>query len=139
MKSVMMLLMFAFAASSTIAQNDEKDIKQTIQQFAKAGDANDAAVLDEVLDANYRVVMNQLFGSDGVSVVPREVYMKKIESKEWGGDDRKVTIHSVHINGKSAVAKVTMEGKKMTFVSVLSLVQNKDGEWKLISDTPTIM
>lgn len=54
-------------------------------------------------------------------------------------DDRKVTIYSVNVNGKSVVVKLTMEGKKMTLVSVLSLVPNKEGEWKLISETHTIM
>jgi hypothetical protein len=119
--------------------DDLKAIEQVIRLFAKAGDQNNADELEKYLDTNYRIVMNQLFGSAEVTVMTREVYLEKIRTKEFGGDTREVTIESITLNGKTAVAKVIFKGTKMTFVSMISLVQDQQGLWKLISDTPVIL
>ena len=63
---------------------------------------------------------------------------EKIKSKEWGGDKRQVTIENVVINGQTASAQVTFKGEKMTFVSLMNLVQTADNHWLLISDMPII-
>jgi len=115
----------------------EKAVKSTIEQFAKAADNSDAAAMDKLLDNNYRIVMNQLFGSKDVAVINKTIYLQKIKSKEWGGDDRKITIHHVNVLGKTASAKVTLAGKA-TFVSFLELIQDANGAWKLVSDLPTV-
>lgn len=133
------LICLLFTAVSTNAQsNSMKDIETTIHAFAKAGDNSDAETLDAYLDANYRVVMNRLFGSHEVSVLTKELYLSKIKSKEFGGDSREVSIHNVTVNGSTANAKVSFKGTKMTFISLLSLVQDAEGNWKLISDTPVL-
>ncbi|NJM94210.1 MAG: nuclear transport factor 2 family protein [Cytophagales bacterium] len=62
----------------------------------------------------------------------------KIRSKEYGGDQRQVTIDQVVINGEVASAKVTFAGTKMTFVSIIGLVKDDQGRWKLISDMPVV-
>jgi hypothetical protein len=82
--------------------------------------------------------MNQLFGSKKVAVISKSVYLEKIKSKEWGGDKRTAIIENVIINGNTSVAKVTFKGKKATFISLINLVKNAKGEWKLISDTPVM-
>lgn len=120
-------------------KTDREVIIKTIQAFANAGDDNDYIQLDKLLDNNYRVVMNRLFGSTDVSIVPKAVYLEKIRSKEWGGDTRILTIEEVLLNNTTASAKVVFEGTKMTFVSILMLVKNADNEWVLISDTPVVM
>lgn len=117
---------------------DMEAIKQTITAFSKAGDANDVDELEKYLDDNYRVVMNRLFGSTEVAVMPRSMYLEKIRSKEFGGDTRKLTIENVLVNGNTASAQVTFAGTKMTFVSLITLVQDDKGTWKLISDVPVI-
>lgn len=117
---------------------DEKAIRNVIENFAKAGDNNDTSALDRCLDENYRVVMNQLFGSDAVAVIPRSVYLQKIASKEWGGDRREAIIEKISVNGNTAVARVNFKGQKMTFRSLIMLVKDAKGQWKLISDTPVI-
>ena len=77
----------------SIAQGQEtgvEEVKKTIMQFATAADYQDPIILEEVLDANFRVVMNRLFGLEGVTIMPREVYLAKIKNKEFGGDKREV-------------------------------------------------
>ena len=126
----------------SVAQGQEtgvEEVKKTVMQFATAADYQDPIILEDVLDTNFRVVMNRLVGSDGVTIMPREVYLAKIKNKEFGGDKREVTISNVTINGNTANALVSFKGSKMTFVSTLLLVLTKEGKWKLVADLPNVI
>ncbi|WP_420321851.1 nuclear transport factor 2 family protein [Flagellimonas sp.] len=125
-----------FTVGCQSQKEDVNAIKKTITNFSKAGDTNNVKELETLLDANYRIVMNQLFGSTEVSVVPRSVYLQKIGSKEWGGDKRELTFDNIVVNGNTACAKVIMKGQKSTFQSLLLLVKDNKGSWKLVSDVP---
>lgn len=139
MKKIMLMsLLSVFSFSTMNGQTEEKAVKKVITAFAKAGDANDYKSLDKLLDPNYRVVMNQLFGSKEVSIVPKSVYVEKIKSKEWGGDTRELDFLKIIINGNTALAHVKMKGEKAVFVSLISLVKNESGNWIMISDIPII-
>ncbi|CAM3545320.1 nuclear transport factor 2 family protein [Zobellia roscoffensis] len=130
----LLLTMITFGCK---AQTTEKmAVTEAVNAYSNAGDTNNAATLDNLLDSNYRVVMNRLFGSKGVSIVSKTDYLKKIKSKEWGGDSRKLTIENIVMNGPTASAKVTFKGKKATIVSILILIKEETGKWKLINDTP---
>ncbi|MGH1366444.1 MAG: nuclear transport factor 2 family protein [Calditrichia bacterium] len=138
-RSMLVMFVFGLALLSGYAQaSDAKEINTTISGFAKAGDMNDAEKLAGYLDSNYRVVMNRLFGSSEVSIMSREVYLEKIRTKEFGGDTRKVKVENLVINGTTASAKVTMMGKKATFISLITLLKNAKGQWKLVSDVPIV-
>mgnify|MGYP000730818610 CR=1 FL=1 len=140
MKNIIFLGLLAFSLSTNInAQSSDRDlIIQTIKGFAHAGDSNDAKKLGTYLDENYRIVMNRLFGSTAVAVMNRNTYLEKIESKEFGGDKRKVKVESVTLNGTTASAKVILNGKKMNSVSLLTLLKDDSNQWKLVSDIPII-
>ncbi len=138
-KLVLMLFVAAQSAVSCSSQStDEKAIMDVIAAFAKAGDKNDVASLEKCLDVNYQIVMNRLFGSTEVSIMSRETYIEKIRTKEYGGDDRKLTIENICLNGSAASAKVTFAGGKMTFVSIIVLIRDDKGMWKLVSDIPVV-
>lgn len=136
------LIVFIISIFSTIGckaqTNDVKDVTEVIKAFSKAGDENDSKKLATYLDNNYRIVMNRLFGSESVSIMDKSTYLEKIESKEYGGDKRELTIENIVINGITASAKVTFNGEKLTFVSIIVLIKNKEGKWKLISDIPIV-
>ena len=135
-----MLLMSLVTVFNVNAQKAEIEaIKSVITKFSAAGDANNADKLTMCLDDNYRIVMNQLFGSKDVNVMPKSVYIEKIAAKEFGGDQRKVNIENVTVNGNTACAFVKLEGKKMTTKSFITLVKHADGRWKLVSDMPVVM
>ena len=131
-------LLSLYLSVNTFASEDMQAISKTIFAFAKAGDENNADELANYLDENYRIVLNQLFGSETVSIMDRQTYLDKIRSKEFGGDKREVIIESITLNGNTAYVKVIMKGKMMTTISLIGLVKNKDGIWKLISDIPVI-
>lgn len=134
---VLMISMFTVLSCST--QNPEvKKVEKAITDFSKAGDNNDSKKLETYLDDNYRIVMNRLFGAETVSVMDKTTYLEKIKSKEYGGDKRELTMENVVINGTTASAKVTFKGSKMTFISIIVLIQNADDEWKLVSDVPIV-
>ncbi len=116
--------------------NETKSIEKVIHEFSKAGDDSDVNKLDDLLDDNFRIIMNRMFGSKKVAIMPKSGYLKKIKSKEWGGYSRTTTIEHIVINGNSATAKVTHVSKKATMISLIVLVQGDNNEWKLISDTP---
>lgn len=137
--NLIVLAISMFSVLSCSAQNSEvKKIEKVITAFSKAGDRNDSKMLEAYLDDNYRIVMNRLFGAETVSVMDKTTYLEKIKSKEYGGDKRVVTIENVVINGATASAKVTFKGSKMTFVSILVLIQDANGNWKLVSDVPIL-
>jgi hypothetical protein len=140
MKKFMLIGLFGLlsTASAYTQLSDIQLIEQTILVFAEAGDNQDIKAFEKVLDENYRVVMNRLFGGDKVAVLSRDVYLKKIKNKEFGGDKREVSILNITVNGTTATAKVSLKGTKMTFISLLTLVKNEAGEWSLISDVPVI-
>lgn len=134
---VSLLALFATLGSST-EPSEQEAIKKVITSFAQAGDNNDANALEKTLDDNYRIVMNRLFGSDVVSIMSKDTYLAKIESKEYGGDHRKITFETITVNGTSASAQVKFSGEELTFVSIITLVKDSGGYWKLVSEIPMI-
>lgn len=132
------IIVLSLAVSCNAQNPDEKAISETILSFSKAGDKNDADKLSTYLDDNFRIVMNRLFGSSEVSVMTKDIYLEKIRTKEFGGDTRKVEIESIVLNGSTASAKVSFTGTKMTFISILVLIKDGNGQWKLINDVPVV-
>ena len=133
-------LLLIFLSPTAKAQNVETEaIEKTILQFSKAADEQSVKDLEAVLDENYRVVMNRLFGSTTATVLTKNAYLNKIRNKEFGGDKRTVNIENILINGETASVKATFKGEKMTFVSIMTLIKNADGQWLLVSDLPTVI
>jgi hypothetical protein len=141
MKKKTMTTVFGFAISllSVAQSSPETAIKKVITAFAKAGDENKADELSVLLDDQYRLVMNRLFGSTTVSVLTKTDYVEKIRTKVFGGDARQVTIDNVVISGASASAKVTLACAKMTVVALMQLIADAAGHWKIVSDIPTVV
>ncbi|PIB38432.1 nuclear transport factor 2 family protein [Maribacter sp. 4G9] len=139
-KNNLILLVFTLLIiTSCTAQNDDKSqIQEVLTKFCKAGDENDTKELATCLDDNYRIVMNRLFGSTEVSIMDKAVYLDKIKAKEFGGDSRTLTIENIILNGTTASAKVVLKGTKSSFISLITLVQDAQGYWKLIGDMPIV-
>lgn len=136
---ILTMLTMTLITTTGIAGNSEKDeVITTITHFATAADNSDVSALSEVLDENFRVVMNQLMGSDKVVVVNRETYLQMISSGKLGGDKREVKINNIDINGKNAVANVIFKGSKFTINSYLLLVKDATGKWLVVNDLPSV-
>ena len=140
MRNVLIISMLSVFSVSAFAFGDgEKAINKVIQEFSKAGDDRNTESLKQLTSENYRIVMNQLFGSTEIAVMDKKTYLDMIDQGKFGGDKRTVKFHSVTINGNNAVADVTLKGEAMTMRSMLNLSRNAAGKWILVSDTPTIV
>lgn len=141
MKTNAAVIVLSLLATLSMAQTptEKKKVESAIYLFAKSGDLQDSKSLEALLDANFRLAMNQLFGSKEVVIMTREMYLDKINKKEFGGDKREVKIENLVIVGKNASAKVQFKGSKMTIISLIQLVQNATGEWKLVNDIPAVI
>lgn len=139
MKISLLILILAISVVKSHAQSSSSDaqVKSAIMAFADATANQDVDRLERLLDTNFRVTMNRMFGSSEVLVMDRTSYLGKIKSKEFGGETREVTIHQLDINGNLAMAKVKFTGE-MTFTSYLLFAQGVDGEWRLVSDLPAV-
>ena len=138
METTFLILILSSLSMVSIAQTKSDEVKNAIMDFASATEKQDDERLEKLLDSNFRVVMNQLFGSTTALVMDRQVYLAKIKAREFGGEPRDVTIEQLDVNGKQASAKVRFAGEKMTFVSYLLFIEDANGDWKLISDLPTV-
>jgi ketosteroid isomerase-like protein len=141
MKTNLLTLALSLAPLLLTAQtvDEKKKVEEAIITFGKSADAQDVKALDLVLDKNFRVLMNQMFGNTETVAMYKEMYLDKIGKKEFGGEKREVKIEQVIINGKNASAIVTFKGSKMTFVSLLQLSQDANGKWKIVNDAPTVL
>jgi ketosteroid isomerase-like protein len=140
MKSVLIISIISLLGIVSPSLTDEKqEVKQVIIEFSKAGDAQDAAKIQQLTSPNYRIVMNQLFGSKEINTMDRATYIQMIENKKFGGDVRTAIVNSIIISGNNAVADVTLNGKAMNVRSLFNLSKNQNGKWVLLSDTPTIL
>jgi len=140
MKNLILIPMLLLLINTGVAQsNNMNKVQSTINSFANATEKQSTEELNLILDPGFRVVMNRLFGSKEVAVLGKEAYLKKIQSKEWGGEKREVSVENLTINGSTATAKVIFKGSKLTFVSLLQFVESADGSWKIISDMPTVI
>ncbi len=131
-------ILFISLTMTHAQKEDVQAVKATVKNYAASGDQGDAQKLANYLDPNFRIVMNRLFGSKDVSTLPREVYLEKIRSGEFGGAPRTLTFYEVVINNTTAAVKVKMVSAKLTFHSLMILLKDADGNWKLVSDLPTL-
>jgi len=141
MKSLL-LIMLSFAAGAMNFTDDEvKDLEKVakaVNQFSSSVDARDVKSTDQVLHANFRAVVNRLFGSEEVSIMDKSLYLKMLSDGKIGGDQRKVTIHTINLEGNNAVVKASFEGAELRFFTFMQLVKDTKGNWTIISDMPRI-
>ena len=118
------------------AQTEKEEVKNVITQFVQAADIQDADQVATLLHEDFRVVMNQLFGSTDVSFMNKSVYVQLIRDRKMGGDKRTIDFVSVDVVNHNASVKVLLKGKTMVFESLLHLIKTADGKWQLINDLP---
>ncbi|MEP1035199.1 nuclear transport factor 2 family protein [Ekhidna sp.] len=119
--------LFAVAAAQT-----ENELKKVVSSYARAGDKQDVAVLKSLLHDQHRLVWHD--GTKAPFILDKTAYISKIETKEWGGDERKITIEAVeNFDGVNATVKVVFDGKKSQMRSIFSLIK-VEGEWKIIEE-----
>lgn len=141
MKIISMFLAMSLIGSAVAMAQDKveaKKIRQVVTDWAKAADAQDADAVAPFLDAHFRVIMNRLFGQSEVSVVDRDAYLQMVRDKKIGGQPRALKFRRITIAGSNAAVELEMTSPILHFHSLIQLVQDASGLWRLISDLPTV-
>jgi len=138
MKKIMLLsgvlLAFVLVIETAFSQSktEENAIANAVKTFAEAGDAQDVEALKAITHNSYRLVWNS--GKDAPFIADKDAFLGQFEKKEWGGDQREVTVESIQLfDGINAVAKVVSDGKQAQMRSLFSLVKI-EGQWKIIGE-----
>jgi hypothetical protein len=139
---ISIILLFTLLTSTTIMaqnKNEETNITETITKFVNAADHQNEKELEILLDSNFRLSLNQMFGNTGLVFIDKQTYLNKIKAKEFGGDKRQIKLEQIIIMNNNASVKATFSGTKMTIITLLQLVKTNTGEWKILNDLPAIL
>lgn len=129
---ILFLSMFSFLSVLGQTKEDETSVKKVVKSFIKSGDDHNVGTLKSVLHNSYRLVWYG--GKDAPFIADKSAFISKIAKKEWGGDERDVTVEHVEVfDGINATAKVISDGMKTQMRSMFSLIK-VDGEWKIIGE-----
>ncbi|MEM9887118.1 MAG: nuclear transport factor 2 family protein [Bacteroidota bacterium] len=142
----MKIMLFLFIASSINSMNIENPIKgddteaiiQAVELFSDSADKRNVKAMETIMHADFRAIVNRVFGSAEVSIMDKSLYLDLLKQGKLGGEEREVTIESIHLEGHNALVKATLEGKELRFITFMQLVKATSGEWKVISDMPNI-
>lgn len=137
LKSFFMLSLLALI--TTPINSDKQKVKNVATQFAQFADQQDVIAMASILNEQYHTYLNRLMGSTQVKVLDKTTYLQMLKDKKLGGDDRKITIESMDINGNNASVKIRMEGKKLNFDTYLLLAKSESGDWQIVVDMPNIV
>lgn len=80
-------------------------IKAAVESFVKAGDNNDADLLDAILHPHFQNVQDGFFAEKGIYVFSKDQYIDLVKSKKFGGSARSINFVSVEQLGNIASKK----------------------------------
>ncbi|MEQ9403009.1 MAG: nuclear transport factor 2 family protein [Cyclobacteriaceae bacterium] len=134
MKTILFFIaVIAFAGvRAQYGTKKDPEIEKTVRLYAQLGDIQDANALKKILHDQHRLVWHD--GEKPPFIADKNSYIAKIESKEWGGDKRKVTIESVEsFDGVNATVKAILDGEKSQMRSLFSLIKS-NGSWQIVEE-----
>ena len=120
-------------------KNDKQAVISAFETFVKAGDQRDLSGLEEILHPEFRVVLNQAFGSAELMVWNKETYLEMARSGKIGGSERGIKVRKVLVNGNNAFVEADLSSGPMDFFGQYSFVRNAEGKWQLLQDLPRVV
>ena len=130
------LLLLALHAAPIAADTTEssvRSIEALLEAYARGESAQSIEVLDGVLAPSF--TMTAVLG-DQVVPLSREEFLAGITAKRFGGNDNRLSIERVEIDGPTAAVRVRLQGSTARFhhFATAALV---DGEWRLVHSLVT--
>lgn len=132
------LMISALPEAKSQTKMEKQNVENVVRQFVHGADARDVQQVDTVLDANYRTVVNRLFGGDEISTMNKDLYLTLLKEGRIGGDQRQIEFLMIDIVGNNAVVKARLKGKELLFTSYILLIRTKDDKWLIVSDLPHV-
>lgn len=119
--------------------NTAKDIMISLEKFISTADKSDIKGLSEVLHDDYRNVQYGFFGEPGVQIIDKQIYLKLVENKTFGGVPRDIEILNFKLFENTAMIQVKLESKDLTFNSFVGLVRESENQhWQVIENFPYV-
>ncbi len=132
MKTLLGLLATMMVAAACGQTKSNPEISKVLMEYSSAGDQQKVERLSSTLHDQYRLVWHG--GKDAPFIVDKAGFLAQFEKKEWGGDQRKVTVESIEVfDGFNATAKVILDGEKAQMRSLFTLIKVGD-DWKVIGE-----
>jgi Putative lumazine-binding len=129
----------ALATSAALAapnpKADETAIRQVIQAFAEAENAQSVAELEPLLLAEFRMLAKLPNGT--LLPVDRESYLKGIAAKQFGGKKVGVKVAHVSLHQDTAAATVELDGA-VEYHHFANFVRTAEG-WKFAGSLVTLV
>lgn len=135
-KIILLIILLNLKPISMKAQEQNQSIEKTILEFAEAADNRDISVLTSVLHDEFRVTLNHILGAEKVTILTKPLYLEMTKSGKIGGDKRKIEIVSIDQTENNAIAKVSLSGNVLNFISYYLLIKNPSGKWQILHDLP---
>ncbi len=137
--AIALLLMSCYAFTPHTKDSTMNNvIQEKVQQFATATAQHDVKTLQQLLNPEFRAIVNQYPKPEQTTLLPKKVYLDMIGSKKIGGKMYTVRIDQIVIKEHSATAIATFKGKNSNMHVTLLLVQDLAGVWTIISDMALI-
>ncbi len=142
MKKLSVLLLTIISLCSTICKSQtsnnsmkmEKEIKQVIKAFIKAGEERNIEMYNDVLHQEFRVIANKYPTPDKTSIIPSAGYIALITKKVIGGTKYEVIYNSINITQHSATVRAELKAEKGGQLVTFLLVQNMENRWQIIAN-----
>ncbi|WP_159092179.1 nuclear transport factor 2 family protein [Aquimarina sp. Aq107] len=112
----------------------EKEIKQVIKAFIKAGEERNIEMYNDVLHQEFRVIANKYPTPDKTSIIPSAGYIALITKKVIGGTKYEVIYNSINITQHSATVRAELKAEKGGQLVTFLLVQNMENRWQIIAN-----
>ncbi len=140
----MLIIILCLSAMSCKSQNTiknpamEKEIKEVVIAFAKAGEERNVAAYDDLFHEDFRVIANKYPTPDKTSIIPAAGYIALITKKVIGGTKLEVKFKDIDIAEHSATVRAHFKDENGggQLVTIL-LIKNQEDKWQMIADMAT--
>lgn len=145
MEKTLLILITVFSINSVCySQPNEENMKEQIQKivlaFEKASAQRNIKKLKKVLHSDYKVIANRFKGSDNVTIISREDYLKMTQASKIGGTSYDTEFINISVAEHTAMAEVLLKSKTTSNMhKYLFLIQNKNDKWQVVSDLPLVI
>ena len=132
--SVLFISVSLFAGN--MVKEDKTDIEQTITNYVKSVDSQNADNLSKsLLSTGSVITLNSI--TKTVDHYSGDQFINLVKNGQKSGWVRNVTVNSVDTDGNTAIAKVDITDAKLKQTGFFTLVKD-NGNWKVASEVTTL-
>lgn len=118
----------------------KNQIKEIVTSIEKAAANRNIKQLTELLHKDYRVIANRFKGVEDHLIISKEAYLQMMNDEKIGGTSYHIKFNDIIVFGHSAIVDVLYLSETTSDMhKFLTLIQDPNNEWKVVSDIPIVM